>query len=764
MKQIVCLIIWFLSIVAFSQEKATFSFINTPVKDVLFSLEKNYNIRFSYADDVLNDQLFSLPKNQYSLKEILAKIEEETHLNFKKLNTRYFVVSKRQSTLKDTQQLSEIVVANYLTKGIYKNKKGFYKIDAQKTQILPGLLQADILESLQQLPGVVSPNETTTGLVVRGGTSDQNRILWDGINIYHNGHLFGMISPFNPAISQIITFHNKGTNPEFGERISSVIDIKTTTNIAKKLNASINLNGLSASAFVEVPLVTDRLSLQLSARRSFTDIYQSPTFNKLAHKVFQETNIETDNNSVNDFYFTDYNVKLNYQLNAKNRILASAILIDNQLDYSIKNKETEINSKDILTSKNEGYAIEWQSHWTSKIKQNTSANFSKYKLNYNFIQENASAVISNFDKRNVIYDTNLNTNFTLNTTEKDKLTLGYQYSFKDVGYAFLNTTNISLILDYDDRIMSTQAFYANYSLKNKRFFNVDVGFRLNHYLTLDQLKFEPRFVVYKNIYKGLKLQVTGEIKNQVLSQIDETVLSNLSLENRLWKLADGETFPIINSAQISAGLLYQKKGWSFDVDHYYKNSNGITALSLGFLNPDGKTFRIGKQKITGVDFYVKKNFKPFTTWVSYSYTDVKSRFKAFNSDAYFAANTNISHAVSTSLSYKVNSIEMALGWRWRTGKPYTKAIIDDGKIHFEGINTERLPNYHRLDFSSTYNFKFSKKNRLKGKLGWSIRNVYNQQNHLSKEYSGFNTISDPIKVRDMYSLGFTPNLFFGVYW
>ncbi|MCH7785281.1 MAG: hypothetical protein IIB06_07685 [Bacteroidetes bacterium] len=85
-------------------------------------------------------------------------------------------------------------------------------------------------------------------------------------------------------------------------------------------------------------------------------------------------------------------------------------------------------------------------------------------------------------------------------------------------------------------------------------------------------------------------------------------------------------------------------------------------------------------------------------------------------------------------------------------------------IYFEKINTEQLSNYHRLDFSSTYEFKFSKKNDLKGKIGFSIRNVYNQKNHISREYTGNNNLNDPIVVVDKYSLGFTPNFLLRAYW
>ncbi len=761
MKNFFWFIVMLMPIVALSQDKATFSFQKKEVSEVLFFVEKTYNIRFSFPDELLKNKVISLPKKERTLTNVIEEIESKTALIITKVSDRYFIVKNQD--LNDRQQLNEIVIFNYLTKGISKHKKGYYSIKPKKLGILPGLIETDVLESIQQLPGVVSPNETATGLVVRGGASDQNRIIWDDINIYHNGHLFGMISAFNPSVSQKIIFHNKGTNPRFGERVSSVIDIRTNANIVNKLNASISLNGINAAVFVETPIVKNKLSVQLSARRSYTDFYQTNTYQKLADKVFQSTKIKNTENTTNDFYFMDYNVKLNYRWNKKNKLQFSAIVIDNNLDYIFNDVQNNKQYNDLLKIKNDGYSLKWNKKWNDNFAQKTTVSLSKYRLNYNYIQQ-AERKYTNFNKRNVIFDTNFATEFRINTTKNNSLTIGYQYSFKDVAYAFVNTADLKLILDYDQREISTHALFGNYSYKNTKIANIEAGVRINYYKELDALRLEPRIIVYKNITDNFKMQITGEIKNQVISQIDETILSNLSLENRLWKLADNKTFPIINSNQVSVGLLYHKQGWSLDLDYYNKNIDGITALSLGFLNPDGKTFRIGNQKINGIDFYLKKGFKNFKTWVSYSFTNVKNKFTNLNHNDYFTANTSITHAISTSVTYKLKKLEIALGWKWRTGKPYTKSIVTDNQITFEGINTERLQNYHRLDFSSTYQFKFSKKNKLRGKIGLSIRNVYNQKNHLSREYTGFNNLKDPIEISDKFSLGFTPNFLFKINW
>ncbi len=764
MKNIFWLIFWLTPLVAFSQEKATFSFDNVLVTEVLFSLEKTYNIRFSYSDKIIENKRISLNKKKWNLREIILKIEEKSNLQFEQINQRYYIIKKRKVYFNTTQQLNQVTINNYLTRGISKNKKAFFTINPIKLDILPGLIETDVLESIQQLPSVISPNETATGLIVRGGSSDQNRILWDGINIYHNGHLFGMISAFNPNIAKEINFHNKGTNPRFGERISSVIDIRTNKNILSKTHALFSINGINTDFVLETPLVKNKLSIQLSSRRSYTEILQTPTFDNLATKVFQNTKISNSKNTTNNFFFIDYNAKINYQLNKKNYLSFSGIFINNQLDYLLGNKEQSKTINDILKIKNQGYAINWNKTYNSKIKQTSCFTFSKYYLNYNLIERNSTRQVSNFDKRNAIFDTDFITEIQIKTSKNNNLNFGYQYNFKDVSYAFINTKDIELLLDNNKERVGTHAFFSNYSYKNSKLFDFDAGFRINYYKEFNEIKFEPRVIVLKKITNHLKIQTTGEIKNQIISQIDETVLSDLSLENRLWHLADNKNFPITNSKQISLGLLYKNNSWSADIDYYHKYIDGKTALSLGFLNPNGKTFHIGNQKIKGLDFYLKKDWEKFNSWISYSYTDVKSKFNQLNNEEYFTSNTSITHAISTSIAYKLKQFQIALGWKWRTGKPYTKSIIKNENIRFVGINTERLSNYHRLDFSTTYQFSLAKSNHLKGKIGLSIRNVYNQKNHLSREYYGYNNIDDPIRIQDKYSLGFTPNFLFKIYW
>ena len=542
--------------VAFSQEEATFlvKFKNEKASVVFNAIEKIYDVRFSYQDSLANNKFISLKKNKRTLSQVIEEIETNSTFSFEKINQRYIIIKEKENVLSGIQFLDNILITGYLTKGIQKNKDATFTIKPKKLEILPGLIEADILESIQLLPGIVSLNETATGFTVRGGSLDQNRIIWDGINMYHKGHLFGMLSAFNPNSTSDVIFHNKGTHSRFGERVSSVIDISSMNSITDKFVVGIGVNGINVDAYLEAPIIEDKLSLQVALRRSYTELFQSPSFNKIAKKVFQNTKIDNIENTNNKFNFLDYNIKLNFKLNENNSFYASTIYIDNSLDYLVRDQDLNDSYNDILAINNDGFSLGWDKKWNQNLSQNTQLFLSRYSLAYNFISSKSTQMESNFEKRNEIYDSGLSTEFGLDFNKVNNLTFGYQYVLKDVSYLFKETADLTIILDQDKTIVRSHSVYLQYLYKNPKLFDISLGLRTNYYEELDAVRFEPRILLLKDIFKNLKIQLSGEIKNQIISEIDETVLSDLSLENKLWRLADGETFPIINSKQLSLGL------------------------------------------------------------------------------------------------------------------------------------------------------------------------------------------------------------------
>jgi hypothetical protein len=484
--------------------------------------------------------------------------------------------------------------------------------------------------------------------------------------------------------------------------------------------------------------------------------------------VFQSTQIHKTENNEDVFYFKDQTLKLNYTLNKNNNFSVSYIHIDNDLENSNSNINNNNFYQDILDTENNGFSATWRKNWSPKIKQTTEFSASNFSLNYNFLTFKDNEQTTDFDKQNFVQNNSFLTEVELNSDTGNATLFGFQSVFKDVSYSFIETNNnLKYILDENSNILNTYSVFANYNNRTFSFFDFNLGLRANYYQQLDQYRIEPRINILKGIYNNLKLQVTADVRNQTINQIDETLISNLSLENKLWRLSNNDNSPIINSKQVTFGFLYDHNGWSFDIDTYYKKNQGISALKLGFLNTNKEQYTIGDQKIKGVDFYVKKDFSNLKTWVSYSFTDIKNKFNTLNDNQYFTANNQIQHAISSSIAYKTENVQLALGWKWHSGKPYTLSETDSNSnttIFDKGINTARLPNYNRLDFSSIYQFSFSEESKLQGKIGVSIRNLLDKSNLISREFIGNNTPNDPITEIDKYSLRRTTNFVFRVEW
>jgi hypothetical protein len=749
---------------AFSQEEAFYmEFKDEKLISAIDTIEDIYKVVFSFKDENINNKKITIAGDSYTLNQLLSLLENQTKLVYKIVEDKYILVSVKDEIPINT--LDVVVVKSYLAKGIKKTNKGSYKIKPEKLGILPGLIEPDLLESIQLLPGVLSPNETATGFYVRGGFADQNRLIWDGINLYHKGHLFGMISPINPNVASEIEFTNKGTNPRYGERLSSVINITSKDKIPDKTKAELGINGLNIDALVEVPIIKNKLNILASARSSYTNIFETPTFNQLANKVFESTKIDQNENGNNNFSYSDFNLKLNYKPNENNSLFASFIHIDNSLDFLLDQSDDNTQFNDLLDIKNTGYGFGWKKKWSESLEQNVQAFFSDYSLNYNFITSENGEQISNFEKRNTIFDSGISIEFDYKPSTVFNYTFGYQYTLKDVAYAFLNTSDLTFILDTEDTTVQSHSVFGNAVYSNPEFMDISFGLRSSYFKELDEVKLEPRLQLLKSINSNLNLQATAEVRNQILSEINETVFSDLSLENNIWRLSNADDFPIKNSLQVTFGFIYNKNGYSLDVDTYYKKLENITALSLGFLNPENTGFNLGEQNIYGLDIFLKKRLQRFNIWTSYSFNNARNTFENINNNNSFKSKSNVTHALSTALSYQLNDFQFSLGWKWQTGRPFTEANINDDVVSFDnGVNTGQLPDYHRLDFSSTYSFSLSSTTSLRGKIGFSVRNLYNRRSLISREYRGNNNINDPIEIIDRFSLGITPNLLFRIYW
>ncbi|WP_375242761.1 TonB-dependent receptor plug domain-containing protein, partial [Lacinutrix sp.] len=668
--------------------------------------------------------------------------------------------------------LDQVVIEDYLTSGISKNVKQT-TIHRNKLKLLPGLIEPDVLESIHLIPGVTNLNETANSIHVRGGNADQNLVLWNNIKTYNNAHLFGIISAFNPYVIDKVNFINKGTDAKYGERISSIIEMKSNYTPAKKLSGGAGFNMLHADAYVDAPIIKDKLSFQVSGRRSYADLAETFTYTKLAERVFQNTKI-VDNTldfseSKNIFWFQDYTFNMAWQLSKKDLIKVNALHNKNHLNFSAFNTDRSNLYIDELDTQNNGYNIEWEKEWLPSLSHQIDAYTSKYNLDYSF-SDTSNAGVFQKTKTNSIKDIGVNYNLKYEISREKELNLGYQFTDKKVKYLFTdNNSGLTSFIDGANNQAKANSFYAGYQVNKFENYLLSVGVRANKYNISDEFLVEPRAILQKFVTKEFSINASIEYKSQFINQVQESVISNLSLENHVWALSNSDRLSILRSYQYTIGANYSKNKWVLDLEAYFKKTKGLNTLNLDLNNPILFDYREGSSSIQGLDFFVKKQLKKYNTWLSYSFNSAKYTFPDLNNGKSFPSNVNIDHTIKWSHFYKWKNFEVSLGWLWHNGKPYTKietATDSSGTetYSFNELNGENLPVYHRLDFSAVYDFKPHQNKKVKYRLGLSILNLYNRKNIINKDIRYTNSQNNEISITDITATTITPNLMFRIFW
>ena len=688
------------------------------------------------------------------------------------------------------KELEEVLISDYLTKGMSKKSDGAIRISPRNLGILPGLTEPDVLQSLQMLPGVQSPGDTASDLHVRGGTPDQNLVLFDGIKMYESGHFFGLISSFNPYVTKKIEFYRSGTSARYGDRIGGVLDI-SSGDVVSNFKAGFGLNLLHSDAYLKAPLFNDKVGIIISGRRSLTDFWNTATYRSFSESVFQNTRIAEDEtegendltNVENKFFFHDYNLKVIVDITENDKLVFSNLYNKNELQYYSENDRFREQSTDDLAIKNQGSHLKWTRFWNDKWSHKVGMNYSEYQLGYSGKREvirkdPSKSETTIFQKFNKVEDLGFNIDFENRLNEVSTWTYGYQFSKNDVNYAIessVNNGNGNQSLESAETKNKTHAFFSEYSFKKGQKWNLNIGLRMNYFSTVQKAYLEPRFFLSNQITDAFQLKFSSEIKNQVLSQLIEFRKYGLGLENKIWALSDGEKIPVLNNYQVSGGFLYQKNGWNLDVDVYIKVINGLTILTEDFVTR-APQYLSGTSTTNGLDFLLKKKIGNYRSWISYTFSKTNFLYDRINKGSSFDGEYDIPHSLVWSHTYSFQKFEFSLGWKIRSGTPYTNGIgvqeTPNGKyrvLYEEVVNTNRLPVYKKVDISATYKFRFSKSGITQGKFGVSLMNISNTKNILDRNYEiktekkgHRNSETTTLVETDQISIGFTPNIVFRV--
>jgi len=605
-----------------------------------------------------------------------------------------------------------------------KNPYSSIKINRAQLAALPSLAEADIFRTLQSLPGILQTSEFSTGLIIRGGNTDQNLILLDGITVYNPSHLGGVFSNFIVDGIKEANLTKGGFNAEYGGRLSAVLDVISREGNRNKMNLKSTISLLSAQSTLEGPFYKG--AWIVSGRRTYFD------------QVFKSYE------GVPPYYFYDIQGHAFTDLTSKDRL---SISFYNGID------DFEFGPLAISTDwGNKTYSMKYRRLFNKKLIGNFLLAKSKFFVNFGL--GGASGIM----EEDVIDDQTFSGDVSYFLNNNTTIKSGFQYKKLNFSYesSFGDSTIFSLITKPTELSAYSQIKYV---LNNK--FVIEPGLRLSHY-DMNNTKFYP------NARLGVKYIV----------KTDEFI--NLSLGNYnqfMFTFQDDFNPPILDAwiaidKSIDAGkaehfvLGYEKyiKNYKFQIEGYYKNIYNMLTFEDQRASTDGEVSDEQLSDIlissdgnaAGLEFFIQKLRGNITGWFAYT---LSYSIKEMNDQIYYT-NWDRRHVLNFLGNWKLAEFQgplmglkhnAAFNWKftYQSGQAYTPILgyyledMPDSPYTLwrsipGGRNSERYPAYHRLDLGFTTDVKVSKK--VKIKFFAQVINAYARKNIFRYIYTNQNTI------------------------
>ncbi|NER16154.1 TonB-dependent receptor [Spongiivirga citrea] len=671
------------------------------------------------------------------------------------------------------ETLNEVVLTEFLTVGIQKQKDGVISMSPDDFGILPGLAEPDVLQTIQALPGVKSIDETISDINIRGGTNDQNLVLWDDIRMFQLGHFFGLISAFNPYVTNNIAVIKNGTNAQYGDGVSSVIKMETDNDVKEEFSGGGGINFIGADAYANLP-IREGLSAQVSARRSATDFLRSPTYDQYFTRAFQDSKITdlTTNEDVEDiegeetFFFYDLSAKILYDLDDKHSFRASFINIANKLTYVERAEVTgnpfDEEKESSLDQKSLAFGGNWTAKWTDRLTTTLSGYYTNYDLDaLNFTLFSDQRLL----QLNEVLETGTKLVATYDL-QGERVYLSGGYHFSEIGVTNITDINIPSFNETRKDVLRNHAVFGEYNFSSETGdLAARLGLRANYFSNFEKLVIEPRLNVVYKFSPEITGELRAEMKSQTATQEIDLQDNFLGVEKRRWELSNDGSRPITQSKQASTEFSYNKNNWLVSLSAFYKDVTGITTSNQGFQNQNQFARFEGGYSLSGVEFLLNKKAANFSAWLGYSYNVNNYEFTDLDPGE-FRNNLDVRHAVTVAATYTWQKIRFALGTNWRTGRPYTlplpgNEINESGlinTINYDVPNGANLDDYWRTDFSA--NYKFNVNDRLRATVGAALLNIFDRRNTLNIYYRLDTPQSDNVQEVEQKSLGITPNVSF----
>ncbi|WP_167619444.1 TonB-dependent receptor [Maribellus sediminis] len=614
---------------------------------------------------------------------------------------------------------------------------------------LPNYGETDVFRALQLLPGV-SSFENSSQLNIRGSSADQNLVLLDGFTLYNLDHFFGVFSALNPNVIKNIQVYRGGFDSRYGERVSAIVDIVGKSGNQSKPQIYGGVNLISANLTAEIP-ITKKLTVVAAARRAYTDMYSTWLADELlSDKMVQPRSPVPDANVITpEFYFSDFNLKLSYQLSDQENISFSSYGSKDYLNSSNSSsgERGDFNVDDINEWGNYGFGATWNKQWNPKYFTSLQLGHSGYYNDYRntttisqnnteapvdsaVIQDNEFTEVSNESNRLIDYFLTFRSEYTLNTDNQLEFGSAVKYN----RFSFYKDASRDFVYDNLESSAFLYSAFVQDKIRLAQRFMLTPGLRLNYYSNSGKFYLEPRFTGSYLADNGLIFKLATGRYCQFLNKSGTE--QNYGYNRDFWVLADGDVNPVISSNHFIAGVSFEKGDLYFDLEAYFKTVDGLQEY-LFLTDRERRThdaeptsefsrFVSGSGKARGIDFMTKYEGPNYTSWLAYSISKSTRHFDEINNGDEIPAIFDQTHELKWTNMYNVKRWNFSALTIYNTGKPYVESSTTDTEFNLTRVYN-RLPDYFRVDLSANYNFYIKNVNI---KPGLSVLNAFNTDNFL----------------------------------
>lgn len=743
--------------VLFSQEKATISGYIHEEKTGEAIIGAQLYIPNLQKGTITNEYGFysiTIPKGFYQLVYRASTLPSDT-IELDLVGDTMLTVN-----LSESIEIQEVEINAKRLENVNSTKIGQIELEIASIKKLPAFLgEVDILKTIQLLPGVSSVSEGGQGFYVRGGGPDQNLVLLDNAQVYNSAHLFGFFSVFNSDAVKSVNLIKGNMPANYGGRLSSVLEVNMNDGNNKEFHVKGGIGLISSRLTIEGPIVKNKGSFIVSARRTYIDLFMKAFIKK------------SSNFYGSSYFFHDFNAKLNYKLGPKDRIFLSGYYGKDQFNFG--NKEDDFNVK--MPWGNGIGAFRWNHQFSGKLILNTTISMTDYLFKFGSEQDEFK-----FELKSGIRDYCGKVEFSYFPTIRHSIKAGADYTFHTFTPASVSASQKEVVFDTGlaQRLYSHETgIYILDDFDATTWLKINAGFRLSLYqfvgpftryykgptgntdsikvfeknkLIAPYIGYEPR-IAARFLFKDKSSLKAGFAYNN--QYVHLASLSAVSLPTDIWYPSTELAKPQ-KAWQASIGYFrnFNDNKWETSVELYYKQMDNMIEFKQGALPSDNvndntdNLLVYGKGWSYGAEFFVKRTFGKLTGWVGYTIAKSERLFKDIQPEKY-PAKYDRRHDLTIVGSYDINK-NWTIGFSFIFASGNTLTLPSSWYFHNQNLlfeygkkNSTRMAPYHRLDFSATWydnptKLKVDKatgktievKKKFRQNVAISVYNVYNRAN------------------------------------